>query len=521
MCGIFFYVSELSEELNYEQLIESSEKCKHRGPDSTKHLTVKENGKKLQFSFHRLAINGLTENGDQPMKIEQYKNKTVLCNGEIYNFKKIAAKYNFNLVTGSDCEILLHLSSILPIQDFIHELDGVFSFIIYDSLNSSIVIGHDPLGVRPLYWFRNEDDSTIGISSELKSLYDIKGNNKIEFYPPGSYSIYYLKTNMIHTYSYYKFIYPEVNDNEKVIVNNIRELLINSVNKRLISDRPIGCLLSGGLDSSIITAIVCKFFQSSNVKTFSIGLKDSPDLIAAEKVAKYLGTDHTSVVVTEKDMLNAIESTIYQIESQDTTTIRASVPMFLLSQYIRDNTDIKVILSGEGSDEASGSYLYFHNAPNSFEFYKETTRLLKDVRMFDVLRADKTTAGAGLELRVPFFDKEFLKYYMGINPGLKMVKNGMEKFLLRKAFQYDLPEEIVKRTKDGFSDGVSKLDRPWYEIIDEYSKSKGYKNEKEMYHSIFNKYYSDCKDIIPYEWMPKWTENVGDNPSGRLLKKIK
>jgi asparagine synthase (glutamine-hydrolysing) len=194
--------------------------------------------------------------------------------------------------------------------------------------------------------------------------------------------------------------------------------------------------------------------------------------------------------------------------------------MFLLSQYIRDNTNIKVILSGEGSDEASGSYLYFHNAPNSDEFHKETIRLLKDVRMFDVLRADKTTSGAGLELRVPFFDKDFLNYYMGINPEFKVVRDGIEKYLLRKAFENDLPQEIVRRTKDGFSDGVSKLDRPWYEIIDEYSKSKGYPNEKEMYHSIFNKYYPDCKNIIPYDWMPKWTENVGNNPSGRLLKKI-
>ena len=520
MCGIFFYVSELSQELNYEELIKSSDKCNHRGPDSTKHLTIKQNDKRVHFSFHRLAINGLTEDGDQPMKIKQYKNKTVICNGEIYNFKELAKKYNFELVTGSDCEILLHLSSILPINDFIYELDGVFSFLIYDSLDESIVIGHDPLGVRPLYWFRNEDNSTIGISSELKSLYDIKGDNKIEFYPPGTYSIYYLKTNMIHTYSYYRFIYPIINDNETLILKNIYKLLTEAVNKRLISERPIGCLLSGGLDSSIITSIVCKFLNPSDVKTFSIGLKDSPDLIAAEKVSKYLGTDHTSVVVSESDMLNAIESTIYQIESRDITTIRASVPMFLLSQYIRDNTNIKVILSGEGSDEASGSYLYFHNAPNSDEFHKETIRLLKDVRMFDVLRADKTTSGAGLELRVPFFDKDFLNYYMGINPEFKVVRDGIEKYLLRKAFENDLPQEIIRRTKDGFSDGVSKLDRPWYEIIDEYSKSKGYPNEKEMYHSIFNKYYPDCKNIIPYDWMPKWTENVGNNPSGRLLKKI-
>ena len=182
--------------------------------------------------------------------------------------------------------------------------------------------------------------------------------------------------------------------------------------------------LSGGLDSSIITSVVCNLVGANNVRTFSIGLNGSPDLIAAKKVADYLGTNHTSVIVSEKEMLEAIDSTIYQIESKDITTIRASVPMFLLSKYIRDKTDIKVILSGEGSDEASGSYLYFHNAPSPNEFQEECLRLLKDVRMFDVLRSDKTTAGAGLEIRVPFFDKEFMDFYMGINPEKKVVRNG-------------------------------------------------------------------------------------------------
>ena len=180
---------------------------------------------------------------------------------------------------------------------------------------------------------------------------------------------------------------------------------MRAVEKRLLSERSIGCLLSGGLDSSIITSIVCKFMKPSNVKTFSIGLEGSPDLLASEKVAKFLGTDHTSVVLSEDEMYDGIEETIYQIESRDTTTIRASVPMYLLSKYISENTECKVILSGEGSDEASGSYLYFHNAPTPSDFQEETVRLLKDVRMFDVLRADKTTAGNGLELRVPFFDK--------------------------------------------------------------------------------------------------------------------
>ena len=218
-------------------------------------------------------------------------------------------------------------------------------------------------------------------------------------------------------------------------------------------------------------------------------------------------------------MLNAIDGTIYQIESYDTTTVRASVPMFLLSKYICDNTDIKVILSGEGSDEASGSYLYFHNAPNANEFQEECIRLLKDVRMFDVLRGDKTTAGAGLEIRVPFFDKQFLNYYMGINPELKMPRDGMEKYLLRKSFEHSIPEDIVWRRKDGFSDSVSSFEKPWYQIIEEYTQSNFNLSEKDFYKTRFIKYFPDCKDIIPYFWMPKWSNhcNINDNPSGRLV----
>lgn len=515
MCGIFGYISCNEDKIDNKSLKDSSVKCSHRGPDSTKDLVIKKGIKSIHFSFHRLAINGLSSNGDQPMTLS---NKTLLCNGEIYNYKELAEKYNFELNTGSDCEVILHLSRIKPIQDYIHELDGVFSFILYDSLDESITVGHDPLGVRPLYWFKNSDNTELAFSSEMKSLYDICGQNKIEFYPPGSFSIYYLKSNMMHLYSFYNFKYPDICDtSENEIIRKVKTLLTRAVKKRLISERPVGCLLSGGLDSSIITSLVCKFIDPSRVHTFAIGLEDSPDLLAAQKVADHLGTKHTNVVVSESDMLESIDETIYQIESKDTTTVRASVPMYLLSKYIRDNTSVKVILSGEGSDEASGSYLYFHNAPDSRSFHNETIRLLKDVRVFDVLRADKTTAGAGLELRVPFFDKEFLKYYMGINPQQKVVRDGMEKYLLRKAFEDELPGEIVWRRKDGFSDGVSKNERPWYEIIDEYSRKKGYRNENDMYNTIFKKYYYGCEDIIPYNWMPKWTEGVGQNPSGRLI----
>jgi asparagine synthase (glutamine-hydrolysing) len=350
---------------------------------------------------------------------------------------------------------------------------------------------------------------------------DSEYENEVKFFPPGSYGTYDIKTKNLEINPYYHFDrwklinnYDEwmVIDSTENITQNIKNKLENSVKKRLISDRPIGCLLSGGLDSSIIAYLLKK--NNSDLRTFSIGFKNSPDILSSQQVAEFLGTNHTSIIITEKDMLDAIEKTIYQIESYDITTIRASVPMYLLSKYILENTDIKVIFSGEGSDEASGSYLYFHNAPTPNDFQNECIRLLKEVHMFDALRGDKTTSGNGLEIRVPFFDKEFMDYYMSIDPKKKMIQDGIEKYLLRKSFEFDLPKDIVWRRKDGFSDGISKLEKPWYEIIEEYSQSKYKLSESEMYKMIYKKYY--FSDNLPHYWMPKWSGEL-TNPSGRLI----
>ena len=380
----------------------------------------------------------------------------------------------------------------MDIDTLCNSLDGVFGFVLYDNSQKKIIMGHDPYGIRSLYFYHDKDD--FGISSEMKCLYDLSRN--IVFYPPGSYSIFDIDTNNLITNKYYDLIYPVVEYDENISIQNIRKILNMSVEKRMITDRPIGCLLSGGLDSSIIA------------------LNGSPDLYHAENVANHLKTDHTIVLVSEKQMLDAIERTIYQIESYDITTIRASVPMLLLSEYIRDNSDIKVLLSGEGSDEASGSYLYFHNAPDPQSFQDECIRLLQDVQYFDVLRGDKTTAGAGLEIRVPFFDKTFMEYYMSILPEKKMVRDGMEKYLLRKAFENDLPKDVVWRRKDGFSDGVPSFDKPWHEIIEEYAQKKFNMNETDMYKHIYDKYYSGVENI-PYMWMPKWSNSK--DPSNRSI----
>lgn len=518
MCGIYFYLT--YNHPNSELLIENGNKCNHRGPDNSKSLIFKdsENFCNILFLFHRLSINGLNDESNQPFNLESIPHLICMCNGEIYNYKELATKYSIELESDSDCEIIVHLANIMPISEFINELDGVFSFVLYNNIDDIILIGHDPFGIRALYY--SYKDNHLSISSEMKCL-DSEYENDVKFFPPGSYGIYDIKTKNLDINQYYNFDRWElVNDydewlivsDEEQITRNIKLKLENAVKKRLISDRPIGCLLSGGLDSSIIAYLLKK--HNPDLRTFSVGLEGSPDVLSSQIVADYLGTEHTNVVISTEEMLEAIEKTIYQTETYDITTIRASVPMYLLSKYISENTDIKVIFSGEGSDEASGSYLYFHNAPTPNDFQNECIRLLKEVHMFDALRGDKTTAGNGLEIRVPFFDKEFMDYYMSIDPKKKIVKDGMEKYLLRKSFEFDLPKEIVWRRKDGFSDGVSAVDKPWYNIIEEYSQKNFQLNEKDMYKMIYDKYYKS--NNLPHYWLPRWCGDL-DNPSGRLV----
>ena len=504
MCGIFAYISKEDYEVDFVR--EQGNKCSHRGPDNTREMLYQNTYYNIFFQFHRLSINGLNKSSNQPFEIGQ---SSLICNGEIYNYKELAKEYNIQLDTDSDCEIILHLYHLLGIQ-MISLLDGVFSFIILDKTQHMIHIGHDPLGIRSLYMCKT--DTRIIISSEMKCLTAF--NKDIQMVKPGIVHTYDLITHGIVSQTYFHLNTPITYTTDKQSLNMITHLLYVSVKKRLLSDRPVGALLSGGLDSSIIVSLMCKMMKPSLIQTFSIGLQGSPDLIAAEQVATHLGTNHTSVIVSESDMLEAIEPTIKQIESYDTTTVRASVPMYLLSKYIKENTNITVLLSGEGADELSGSYLYFHKAPSPDAFQEECIRLIKDVQHFDVLRSDKTTAGNGLEIRVPFFDKQFVSEYMSIDPTLKIVRDGFEKFLLRKAFEGELPTNIVWRRKDGFSDGVSSNDKPWYQIIDEFTSQKQY-TEKEYYLYVFKTYYNGYESICPYEWLPKWIEQT--NPSGRLL----
>lgn len=526
MCGIFGVINndEISEE-KHRMLFNEGNKIKYRGPDNTQVLVINN----IFLMFHRLCINDLSIKGNQPMKLNMYPNIILLCNGEIFNYNELLECNKFKVYSKSDCEIIIHMYVKYGIEKTLEQLSGDFAFILIDLEKNKKYLARDPFGVRSLYIGKTDNDETI-FGSELKCLTQI--GKDITQFSPGCW----LDLDENDYKRFYHYNYKIIsNQTQSDIIFNIKSKLEEAVNKRLLSDRPVGCLLSGGLDSSIIASILKKYYKGKTLKTFAVGLKNSVDLKYAKIVADYLETDHYELLLDEDDMFNAIENDIYFIESYDTTTVRASTPMFLLTNYIKNNFDITVLFSGEGSDEASGSYLYFRNAPNSISFYNETVRLLKDLCFFDVLRSEKSVACAGLEARVPFLDKDFIEYYMAIDPALKNPENcnGVEKYLLRLSFESYLPKEIVWRTKEAFSDGVSDKDNSWYSIIQnkvnkiisdsefndchsKYFHNKPILKESLYYRKIFEKNYKSCDKTIPYFWLPKWSGDIHD-PSARIL----
>ena len=537
MCGITFYKIE-NDIIDNSEMYNKFMKTSHRGPDNSCIYQDDE----IFMGFHRLSINDVSNNGNQPFSSD---NIYMICNGEIYNSEYLKKKYNIQTDSESDCEIVLQLYKKIGFYNTITELDGVFAIILIDkSIPTDIKIfaSRDIIGVRSMYFGYDKNEqgmiTNFGFTSELKGLIGIFSN--VEQFKPSciwsnqnfDYQCYYNKDII-----YRKNCYTDVLD----IKRNVSKLLENAIDKRLMSDQPIGCLLSGGLDSSIVAALLNKKYN--NLHTFSIGLEGSTDLKYAKMVADHLNTIHHEVIVTENEMLNVIKDDIYYIETYDTTTIRASTPMMLLSKYIQKHTNIKVIYSGEGSDEASGSYLYFHNAPNETLFRDETIRLINDLSYFDVLRCDKSVAAAGLEVRVPFLDKQFLEYYMNICPSLKIPSYGnIEKYLLRITFSEGeyanlLPSDVIRRTKEGMSDGVSSLKRGWFEIIQEYankiytvndfeSKKQNYTfnkprtREQLWFRELFDSFFPNCEQTVPYYWLPKWSGNITE-ASARVLNVYK
>ena len=531
MCGIFFIKKRKN--VSDDEVYLEFEKSKNRGgipPDDTQFYEIGE----YYLGFHRLSINGLNTESNQPF----FKNGTyVICNGEIYNYKELYSYIGIKPLTNSDCEIIIDLYQLYPIDYFINLLDGVFSFIIYDTYKNLVIIGRDPFGVRPLYYSHDYNN----FSSELKQIHNLT-NEKISQFPPGHLLIKTNKknkTNVLnkyHTLSQYymplcaqfKNFLDEINYYKSLI----RGTLINSVKKRLLSDRPIACLLSGGLDSSLITSIVVNLLKNktkNKLETFSIGLPGSTDLIYAKKVANYLDTKHTEIILTEDDFFNAIPEVIEKIESYDTTTVRASVGNYLISKYISQNSDAKVIFNGDGSDELTGGYLYLHKAPNTLLFDFEVKNLLQNIHYFDILRSDKSISSCGLEPRTPFLDKTFVNTYLSIPLFYRKPEGDIiEKKLLRDSFIEFLPTDVLYRKKEAFSDGVSGHDRSWYQVITEklhnidipiFEYNQEYlipKTKEQMYYRyLFEQKYPKRENIIPYFWMPKWSNTT--DPSARTL----
>lgn len=549
MCGIVcaFDLKEKSEVLR-PQILEMSKTIRHRGPDWSGIF----DNKKAVMAHERLAIVD-PASGKQPLYSPDGQ-LVLAANGEIYNHrnlrKQLKSEYEFQ--TESDCEVILALFKEKGV-DFVDDLNGIFGFAIYDVEKDEYFIARDHMGIIPLYigWDKN---GTFYVASELKALESVC--TKIELFPPGHY--FYSKANeFVQWYKRDWVDYDAVKDNETRI-KTIKEALEAAVHRQLMSDVPYGVLLSGGLDSSVTSAIAKKYAQKRiesgdkndawwpQLHSFSVGLEGSPDLAAAQKVADHIGTVHHEIKFTIQEGLDAIKDVVYNLETYDTTTIRASTPMYLMARVIK-SMGIKMVLSGEGADELFGGYLYFHKAPNAKEFHQETVRKLDKLHMYDCLRANKSLAAWGIEGRVPFLDKEFMDVAMRINPQDKMI-NGerMEKWVVRKAFEDMLPESVAWRQKEQFSDGVG---YSWIdtlkevvdkEVSDEQMKNAHFRfpvqtplNKEEFYYrSIFESHFPSeaaalcvpqepsvaCSTKIALEWDEAF-KNLND-PSGRAVAKV-
>ncbi len=549
MCGIVcaFDLKEKSEILR-PQILEMAKRIRHRGPDWS---GIYSDDKAL-LAHERLAIVD-PASGKQPLYSEDGK-LILAANGEIYNHRELRKKYgeDYKFQTESDCEIILALYRKLGL-DFIDEMNGIFAFALYDAERDEYLVARDHIGIIPLYigWDQN---GTFYVASELKALEGVC--TKIELFPPG----HYLSSRDGKLTRWYERDWTDfeaVKENESLI-QEVHDALEAAVHRQLMSDVPYGVLLSGGLDSSVTSALAKKYadkrIESGDTQeawwprlhSFSVGLEGSPDLAAAQKVADHIGTVHHEIKFTIQEGLDAIRDVIYNLETYDITTIRASTPMYLMARVIK-SMGVKMVLSGEGADELFGGYLYFHKAPSAEEFHKETVRKLEKLHMYDCLRANKSLAAWGIEGRVPFLDKEFIDVAMRLNPKDKMI-NGerMEKWIVRKAFEKYLPESVAWRQKEQFSDGVG---YSWIdtlkeiveqEVTDEQLANAKYKfpiqtptNKEEFYYrSIFAEHFpSDtaalcvpqeasvaCSTKIALEWDESF-RNMND-PSGRAVAHV-
>lgn len=517
MCSIIGYCDTCRE---LEKFKKGFSETVSRGPDDSK---IVDTGKGL-LGFHRLAIMGLTPDGMQPFELD---GSFVVCNGEIYGFEKLkeklSSKYTFK--SGSDCEILLPMYFEYGTEMF-KMLDAEFALIIYDGKKKKYIAARDPIGIRPLY-YGYSDSGSIVFASEPKNLVGLC--KKIMPFPPG----HYYDDGKFVCYNDIAAVKNVCYDDLDTIFKNIHDKLTAGVEKRLVADAKVGFLLSGGLDSSLVCAIAAKK-STKPIRTFAIGMSgDAIDLKYAKQVADYIGSDHTEVIMTSKQVLESLDGLIKILGTFDITTVRASMGMYLLCKWIHENTDIRVLLTGEISDELFG-YKYTDFAPSAEEFQKESQKRVRELHMYDVLRADRCISVNSLEARVPFGDLDFVKYVMSIDPEKKLNKYNKGKYLLRKSFEGDLlPHDILYREKAAFSDAVGHSmvdylkeyaeslysDEEFKEKCKKYTHAAPFTKESLLYREIFEKYYPGQGEMIKDFWMPNksWEGCNVNDPSARVL----
>lgn len=520
MCGFVFASKQ---KINKEMFKKSYDNIFHRGPDNQ---TIKEEDG--IWGFHRLSIMDLSAKGNQPFERD---GKKLICNGEIYNFLELREllRDEFEFKSESDCEVLIPLYEKFGFEIMLKMLDAEFALVLFDGETGEIMAGRDPIGIRPMFYGYDKETGGIAFSSEAKGL--IEFCDEVFPFPPG----HYYKDGEFHLYNDLADPKRIIDEDLDTITSKIREKLEKGIIKRLHSDTPLGFLLSGGLDSSLVCAVSQKFLDKP-IKTFAIGMETDPiDLRYAKEVADFLGTEHTEVIMTKKDVLDSLEKVIWHLETWDITTIRASIGMYLVCKYIHENTDLKVLMTGEVSDEIFG-YKYTDFAPTPKEFQKESQKRIRELYMYDVLRADRVIAANSLEARVPFGDLDFVDYVMSVNPEKKMNKYNKGKYLLRKAFEgldY-LPDSILYREKAAFSDAVG---HSMVDYLKEYAEEKytdedlknaaakypyrtPFTKESLLYRDIFEKFYPNKAEWIKDFWMPnkEWEGCDVDDPSARVLK---
>lgn len=538
MCGIICLLQIGNLDINVA--LECLDKLKARGPDK-QHYQIVENGEfNIFMGFTRLAIMDTSDAGLQPFN--DLDGNICICNGEIYNYKELAKKHNITMKSSCDCEILLPIYNKIGLINMItSNLDAEFATVIYSPNNKKIYAVRDKFGVRPLYYGYNQTTKILGFASELKALSPIM--EFVEQVKPN----YVLTIDMnISTndpikliekcmyYDYSGLITTNKFNNVSDIQNQIRYYLTAAVEKRLHADRKIGFLLSGGLDSSLIVSIATKILGPENIICFSVGIDGSPDIEAAKSVVEYLGIKQHHIIPFTVEMgLASLFDVIQTVETYDITTVRASTPQYIMAKYIKENTDIRVLLSGEGSDEIHGSYRYFRNAPNMDEFHRETIRLLEELYLFDNKRTDRTMANNGLEVRIPFLDTDYVEFITRINPALLMYREDyIEKKIIRDSFKEYLPDEILYRSKEAFSDAVSSNEISWTDAIKKLSDEKitddelirnhfTFNNPKTkdalLFRKIFDGIYPNRDSIIPHYWLPKFQSNEVLDPSAKVL----